>query len=398
MADAIIFISRRRYLRYHNQLSDIYPKNYIFANISQTELNMNTKPLRIVVAFDSFKGCISAEEACKAAAEGIRDVCPEADVAILPLSDGGEGLVDCVRRITNTIDITLDVHGPLMEMVRSSYAMSVDGKTAYMEMASASGLTLVPQSRRNPMVTTTYGVGEMIADAVGRGCEQIVMGIGGSATCDAGEGMLKALRDKNCMDFPNKIVVACDVNNPLFGENGAAYVFAPQKGATAEQVVLLDKRLRDFARRTEVKGIALPEMANHPGAGAAGGLGYALLCYLKAELRSGIDIILDIAQFDKHIADADIVVSGEGKSDAQTMMGKVPSGVLRHCKKNGVKTWLLSGAVDDANLVLTNNFDLVKSINQGDHRPLSLLLEPDVAKENIRKTMRSLMKNNMYQP
>lgn len=358
---------------------------------------MNSKQLKMVVAFDSFKGCISAEEACLAAAEGIRDVCPEADVAILPLSDGGEGLVDCVRRMTNTIDITLDVHGPLMEMVSCSYAMSVDGKTAYMEMASASGLTLVPQSRRNPMVATTYGVGEMIADAVCRGCEQIIMGIGGSATCDAGEGMLKALRDRNCIGFLNRIVVACDVNNPLYGENGAAYVFAPQKGATAEEVALLDKRLRDFARRTEDEGIALPEMANHPGAGAAGGLGYALLCYLNAELLSGIDIILDIAQFDKHIVGADIVLTGEGKSDAQTMMGKVPSGVLRHCKKNGVKTWLLSGAVDDENLILTKNFDLVKSINEDDARPLSMLMESDVAKENIRKTMRRLMKKVMYQ-
>lgn len=354
----------------------------------------NEKSLKVVVAFDSFKGCISAEEACNAAAGGIHSVFPKADVAKLPLSDGGEGLVDCVRRLLPTVDITLPVHGPLMDVVSCSYAMSLDG-TAYMEMAAASGLMLVPEGKHNPLGTTTYGVGEMIADAVGRGCERIVMGVGGSATCDAGEGMLKALRDNDCLDTSCKFVVACDVANPLYGENGAAYVFAPQKGAAPGQVVILDNRLRAFAREAEKAGIAAPGMANHPGAGAAGGLGYAFLSYLKAELRPGIDIILDIARFDEMIRDADIVITGEGKSDAQTLMGKVPCGVRKRCMKAAVPIWLLSGSIDDSGSMLSSLFNRVHSINEYDSRPLAQLLRPEVAKENIRKTVKRIMESMM---
>ena len=347
--------------------------------------------MKIVIAFDSFKGCISAREACDAAEEGILSALPYSTVVKLPLSDGGEGLVECIRHLLPTADVTLTVHGPMMTMIDCSYAMSLDGKTAYMEMAAASGLTLVPENERNPMQATTYGVGEMIADAIGRGCERIVMGIGGSATCDAGEGMLKALDDRGCLNTPCKFTVACDVENPLYGEHGAACVFAPQKGATAEQVILLDNRLREFARKTEETGIASADMANYPGAGAAGGLGYALLCYLDAELQSGIDIILDIAEFDDMIKDADIVITGEGKSDAQTMMGKVPCGVLKRCIKAGAKTWLLSGAIDDSEYVLSTHFSLVKSINEKDSRPLAQLLLPEVAKDNLRHTIERLM-------
>lgn len=347
--------------------------------------------LKIVVAFDSFKGCISAEDACDAAADGIHAALPKANVVKLPLSDGGEGLVECIRSMLPVADVNLPVHGPLMDIVNCSYAISLDGETAYMEMAAASGLSLVPEDRRNPLETTTYGVGEMIADAIGRGCKLIVMGIGGSSTCDAGDGMLKALRDNNCMNRSCKFIVACDVENPLYGENGAAYVFAPQKGATPEQVVILNNRLKDFAHETEEAGIASPDMANHPGAGAAGGLGYAFLTYLKAELLSGIDIILDIARFDEIIKDADIVITGEGKSDAQTMMGKVPCGVQKRCMKASVPIWLLSGAIDDSDSVLSSNFDRVHSINEKDSRPLAQLLQPQVAKENLRITVKRLI-------
>ncbi|MGN0221979.1 MAG: glycerate kinase [Prevotella sp.] len=348
---------------------------------------------RVIVAFDSFKGCISAEEACDAAAEGIRSIYPDSNVVKLPLSDGGEGLVACIKKLLPTADVALSVHGPLMDMVTCSYVVSQDGKTAYMEMAAASGLTLVPEDRRNPVDATTYGVGEMIADAIDRGCERIVMGIGGSATCDAGEGMLKALRDRGHLDTPCTFVVACDVANPLYGEQGAAFVFAPQKGATPEQVILLDSRLRAFANKTEDAGIASADMADYPGAGAAGGLGYAFLTYLRAELQSGIDILLDIAGFDEMIRDADMVITGEGKSDAQTMMGKVPSGVLKRCNRVGVKTWLLSGAIDDLGCVLSRNFFNVQSINEGDSRPFEQLLMPEVAKENLRNTVKKVLQN-----
>lgn len=211
---------------------------------------------KVVVAFDSFKGCISAHEACKAAAKGIHTILPEANVVEIALSDGGEGLVKCVQQMLPTKSVSIDVHGPLMTKLKAEYAMSMDGKTAYMEMAAASGLTLVPIDQRDPTKTTTYGVGEMVADALKRGCQKIVMGIGGSATCDGGRGMVEALRDKGCLEKRNykdiyhndhvdlmqkgneclaqkcKLIVACDVNNPLYGENGAAHVFAPQKGAT----------------------------------------------------------------------------------------------------------------------------------------------------------------------
>lgn len=345
----------------------------------------------IVLAFDSFKGCLSAREACRAAALGVTAVCPGEQVVELPLSDGGEGLVSCVERLLPVQRIQVKVHGPLMEPVEALYACSADGRTAYMEMAAASGLTRVPVERRNPMLTTTYGVGEMIADAVGRGCEQLVMGIGGSATCDAGQGMLQALHDRGCWPVKCHTVVACDVDNPLYGPQGAAYIFAPQKGATPEQVVELDGQLREFARRTELDGVASRALAFHPGAGAAGGLGYALLAYLKAELRSGIDIMLDLARFDQMIAEADLVITGEGKSDNQTLMGKVPHGVLKRCKAAGVPVWLLSGAIDDEQGALAREFNLVRSINENDHRPLEQLLQPQVAMANMQQSVKQLL-------
>lgn len=350
------------------------------------------KVRKIIAAFDSFKGCITAEQACRAAAEGIHDALPSAETVQLPLSDGGEGLVSCIKRFIPLYDIALKVHGPLMEWVDCSYALGLDGKTAFMEMAAASGLPLVPEDRRNPLLTTTYGVGEMIADAIDRGCERIVMGIGGSATCDAGEGMLKALRDLDCRTDICSFLVACDVNNPLYGENGAAYVFGSQKGASPEQLPLLDGRLRQFAAMTEKKGIAAEELADYPGAGAAGGLGYAFLAYLDAELRPGIDILLDIADFDALLRDADLVITGEGRSDAQTLMGKLPYGVLQRCRRAGVPLWLLSGAIDTAAEELSHSFSLVRSINENDPRPLPELLQPERAMENLKRTVSYCLK------
>ena len=347
--------------------------------------------MKIVLAFDSFKGCMTAQEACHTAAEAILEKMPSAEVVECPLSDGGEGLVDCVERILNVKRVNLKTHDPLMKIIDASYVISEDGKTAYMEMAATSGLTLVPEDKRNPMLTTTYGVGDMIIDAARRGCKEIVMGIGGSATCDGGRGMIQCLRDKGyTLPSPHLpyITVASDVTNPLYGELGASYVFAPQKGATPEQVQILDERLREFAKETETLGLATPSLALHPGAGAAGGLGYGLMAYLKAEMKSGIDIILSINAFDDIIKGASLVITGEGKSDAQTLMGKVPHGVLKHSKKPNIPAWLISGVIDDNDL--TNHFALVKSINEGDNRPLATLLQPSVAKENLRKTLTNI--------
>lgn len=210
------------------------------------------------------------------------------------------------------------------------------------------------------------------------------MGIGGSATCDGGRGMIDCLADH--LPLPVEIIVASDVSNPLYGENGAAYVFAPQKGATPEQVILLDEQLRSFARQTESRGIALPDLALHPGAGAAGGLGYGLMAYLGAKLQSGIDLLLDTVNFDEQIVDADFILTGEGKSDKQTLMGKAPEGILKRGKQQSIPVHLLSGAIEDAAYLKKEGFATVRSINENDPRPLDVLIQKDVAMANMKKT------------
>ena len=349
--------------------------------------------MKIVVAFDSFKGCMTAQEACHTAAEAIHEALPQAEVVECPLSDGGEGLVDCVEKMLSVKRVYLKAHDPLMNIIDASYVISYDGKTAYMEMAATSGLTLVPEDKRDPLQTTTYGVGDMIIDAAKRGCKEIVMGIGGSATCDGGRGMIQCLTD-NGYPLPSSllphITVASDVTNPLYGELGAAYVFAPQKGATPEQVKILDERLREFAKETENSGLATSDLALYPGAGAAGGLGYGLMACLKAELKSGIEIILNINAFDDAINSASLIITGEGKSDVQTLMGKVPHGVLKHGKEHDIPVWLISGGIENRD-ILVRHFALVKSINEGDERPLATLMQPDVAKENLRETVKQLL-------
>lgn len=327
---------------------------------------------------------MTAKEACHAAASGLRGRYPDAEIVCLPMSDGGEGLVDCIAEAAGATMVSVKVHDPLMQVIEAKYAVSSDGTTAYMEMAAASGLPLVPKDKRNPMLTTTYGVGDMILDAVERGCKKIVMGIGGSATCDGGRGMIECLADY--LPLPIEITVASDVSNPLYGENGAAYVFAPQKGATPEQVKLLDKQLRDFAQETQAKGMALPDLAQHPGAGAAGGLGYGLMAYLGAKLQSGIDLLLDTILFDEQIKGADFILTGEGKSDKQTLMGKVPEGILRRARKQNIPVHLLSGAIEDATELVEAGFATVRSINEDDNRPLEVLMQKDVAMENMKQT------------
>lgn len=342
--------------------------------------------MKIVLAFDSYKGCLSAADVCDSAREGILSVFPSAEVLCVPLSDGGEGLVQSILsasagRAAMSL-VRVRVHGPLMEWVDAEYAVTTDGHTAVMEMASACGLPLVPIEQRDPTKTTTYGLGEMINDAVRRGVSHIILGIGGSATCDAGQGMLSSLNQ------PLKGVtlsVACDVTNPLYGPNGAAHVFAPQKGASPQQVEWLEQQIHHFAHQTEHKGLATPDDALRPGTGAAGGLGYTLLTYLKATLKPGIELVLDAAGFDHLIEGADLVITGEGSSDLQTLMGKVPFGVLQRSKRQGIPVVLASGALSHTDALLSAGFSRLLCINEGDTRPLSTLLSPDVAKENIRK-------------
>ena len=347
--------------------------------------------MKVILAFDSFKGSVSALQACQAACEGVLQRYPRAEVVSMPLSDGGEGLVQCFSQFMPLEDVVTKVHDPLMRPIEAVYAVSPQTKTAYMEMASASGLTLISEAERNPLLTTTYGVGEMIANALTRGCEHLVIGIGGSATCDGGRGMLEAM--EKVPDLMNRcagevdVTVVCDVSNPLYGRNGAAYVFGPQKGADEAQVEILDMRLRQWAETSERRGVATPEDALAPGAGAAGGLGYALRTYLRARLRSGIDVVLDTLNFDCRLQGADLVITGEGKSDRQTLMGKVPFGVLKRARNVRVPVVLMSGAIEDKEALLTAGFKDAVSINEGDLRPLSELLKPETARENIRKTI-----------
>ena len=325
--------------------------------------------MKVVIAIDSFKGSLSSLEAGEAVREGVLKADESAEVVIRPLADGGEGTVDALAIGLGGEMIEVDVTGPLGERVRAKYCI-VKGSTAVIEMAQAAGLPLVPAELRDPMNTTTYGVGELILDAIRRGCRSFIVGIGGSATNDGGTGMLSALGfeflDKNgekiafgarglealaSVSAENVIPelrecsfrVACDVNNPLCGERGCSAVYGPQKGATPESVKIMDGWLGKYA---EVAKSAFPNAdPNYPGAGAAGGLGFAFKTFMNASLESGIGIILDETELERHIADADVVVTGEGRIDFQTAMGKAPIGVAKLAKKHGKRAIAFAGCV-----------------------------------------------------
>lgn len=376
------------------------------------ETNRLKQMKKVVIAIDSFKGCLSSAEAEKAAAEGVRSRYPECEVQCLPIADGGEGMLEALAAATGGQKIHIIAHDPLLKNHNTYYAISGDGKTACIEMASISGLPLVPPEKRNPMITTSYGTGELIRDALERGCRNFIIGIGGSATNDAGLGMLQALgfrfRDKEGRvleagngsallqvtsidtDFAHpglpasRFTVACDVQNPFYGPDGAAYVFAPQKGADRKMVEALDTGMRNFADvilRTTGKDIS-----NCPGAGAAGGMGGSLLAFLNAELTPGIQLMLDVLDFGRKIADADLIITGEGKADRQTLMGKVPSGILREARKQNIPVILLAGRIEDLDELHKAGFQGVFSIN-APNVPLTQAMQPGFAYANIRRTV-----------
>lgn len=324
--------------------------------------------MKVVVAVDSFKGSMTSMEAGRAAEEGIRAAKPDAKIVVKPLADGGEGTTEALIEGLGGEKIEVTVMGPYGLPVTACYGYLKETKTAVIEMASAAGITL--SNERNPMKATTYGVGEMIEDALSRGCRDFIVGIGGSATNDGGVGMLRALGfeflDENGEDVGNgaqaleKIAhiktdkknplleeacfkVACDVTNPLCGENGATFVFGPQKGVTEEQKVPIDSAMKHYAVITE-QALAC-DCVNKEGSGAAGGMGFAFLAYLQAELTPGIDLILDAVGIEQELKDADIVVTGEGKLDFQTAMGKAPVGVAKRAKKHGAKVIAFAGSV-----------------------------------------------------
>lgn len=324
----------------------------------------------IIVAVDSFKGSMTSLEAGNAIKNGIRDIHPDWNITVYPVADGGEGTLEALTYHQSVTKRTCTVTGPLGNPVEASYLWYGRGseRTAVIEMAQAAGLPLVPAGKRNPLYTTTYGVGELIRDAIDQGCRKFIIGIGGSATNDAGIGMLQALgyyfydKDGRDISFGAKELakitdigledvlhdlskchfrIACDVKNPLVGEQGCSKVYGPQKGATVKDIEEMDRSMDRFADLVEQiagcdrKGISPNGDRNTPGAGAAGGLGYAFLMFLDGVLQPGIDIVLDEIRLEEAIAQADLVITGEGRLDAQTLMGKTPAGVAGLAKKYG---------------------------------------------------------------
>ena len=373
---------------------------------------------RIVVASDSFKGSLSSLEVAEAAADGIHEVLPDCKVVKVDVADGGEGTMDSLRRTLGGEKIFLTVSDPLGRPVEASYVILEEGTTAVIEMAVASGLPLLAPGERNPLRTSTYGTGELIADALKRGCMKFLVGIGGSATNDAGMGMLEALGVcfmdvegnvlKGCGASLEKVegislenahpglkeaefIVACDVDAPLYGPRGAACVFAPQKGADEAMVRRLDEGLEHFSET--VSRILHKDVSGVPGAGAAGGLGGGFLAFLNARLERGIEMVLDAIGFDRLIEGASLVITGEGKIDCQTLTGKAPYGVMLRARKQGIPVVAICGAVtlnpDDA---AQAGFAEVCAVTP-EGMPLPEAMKKDVASLNVRNAVRNLIQN-----
>ncbi|USG64956.1 glycerate kinase [Brevibacillus ruminantium] len=326
--------------------------------------------MKVVIAPDSFKGSLSAFDVATAVESGIKKVLPEATTVLVPVADGGEGTMESLVAATKGRKVEVTVTGPLHTPVEAAYGILGDQVTCVIEMASASGLYLVPAEKRNPLITTTYGTGELIKQALDDGCRRFILGIGGSATNDGGIGMLQALGMKlldsegnpvgfgggvleqivtiDDSEFDSRILeaeflIASDVQNPFVGPHGASHVFGPQKGATPEMVERLDRSLGLWADLVEAKtGIRLHDMA---GAGAAGGLGGAFQAFFPARMRRGIDIVIEYTELGKHLDDADLVITGEGQIDFQTASGKTPMGVAQEAQLRGVPVFVLAGSI-----------------------------------------------------
>ena len=367
--------------------------------------------MKVVIAIDSFKGCISSEQAGAAVKKGILKAHPDAEVIVKPVSDGGEGLTNALISNLGCEKVTVLVSDPLNRKINASYGINPSKKLAVMEMASAAGLPLLAESERDPMNATTYGVGKMIADAINRGCRDFIIGIGGSATNDGGIGMLKALgyefygNDSKPVSIYGKglenIVliddrnvipelkdchfrIACDVKNPLCGDKGCSAVFGPQKGLQLEDVVKMDSWLEKFADLTEMK---YPDAdRNYPGSGAAGGLGFAFRSFLNAELVPGIELMISASGLEKEIETADIVVTGEGCLDDQSLMGKVPAGIAAATKKYNKTVIAFAGKLKVTDSSLNScGIDAFFSVLR---KPMSLeeAMNPETTQKNLELT------------
>lgn len=368
--------------------------------------------MKVAIAIDSFKGSLSSFDAGRAVTEGIKTVYADAQTEIRPLADGGEGTVAAITSSMGGKICKVNVCGPLGDMVEAEYGIIPEEKIAIIEMASAAGITLIDAEKRNPLLTTTYGVGELIAHAIRENaCRKFIIGIGGSATNDGGVGMLQALGfsflDENGNAIPRgarglsslsrierdrtldaldqcEFHIACDVTNPLCGERGCSAVFGPQKGATPEMVNDMDHWLENYARLTQ--DTMGNSFACAHGAGAAGGLGFAFISYLNGELESGIELVMRTTHLEETIKTSDIVITGEGKLDGQTSMGKAPVGVAKLAKKYGKPVIAFSGCVGD-NAELCNHegidafFPILRSVCTLDEA-----MDTDIAYQNLKNT------------
>ena len=369
--------------------------------------------MKIVIAPDSYKESLTAMEVATAIENGFKEIIPDAKYTKLPMADGGEGTVQSLVDATQGKVISANVTGPLGEPVEGFYGVLGDGSTAVIEMAAASGLHLVEPSKRNPLFTTTFDTGELIRLALSSGIKHIILGIGGSATNDGGMGMAQALGarfydksgtelgfgggslsqlakidlsglDKRLANI--KLEVACDVDNPLCGPKGASHVFGPQKGATQAMVEQLDRNLAHYA--DIILHTTGRDIVNQSGAGAAGGIGAALLGLFDTHLRSGISIVMDSVQLEQEVKDADLVVTGEGRIDSQTIYGKTPIGVARIAKKYQIPVIGIAGSISqDCHVVYGHGIDAVYSVVLG-ATDLSTAIKE--AKSNIEITARNI--------
>lgn len=374
---------------------------------------------KIVLAIDSFKGCLSSKEIEQCIAEEIHRILPSCQTVCIPIADGGEGMLDTLIEATQGTFVSTQAHDPLMRIRPARYGILGDQRTAIIEMAEINGLTTLSPIERNPMKTSTYGTGELIKDALEKGFRRFIIGIGGSATNDAGMGMIQALgahlydKQGNELGQGGKImeqiahinlnhlhpalkeatfIVACDVQNPFCGPQGAAYVFARQKGASEEQIRQLDEGMRHLALLIE-RDFSY-NINKVKGSGASGGLGGAFATFLQAHLQSGIGLLLDAVDFDRKITNADWIITGEGKADRQTAEGKVPAGVLKRAKKANIPVMLIAGKVEDKACLKQMGFARIIQISP-DTLPLEEAMRPEVTRENIRRAIgRELIVNN----
>lgn len=326
--------------------------------------------MKIILAPDSFKGSLGAIEVANALDRGVKKAFKEAETVLLPVGDGGEGTMETLVAATGGEIRKVSVTGPMNNQVSAAYGILGDGKTCVIEMASASGLHLVSEEKLSPLLATTFGTGELIRRALDDGFSSFIIGLGGSATNDGGAGMLQALGLKildsqgkdigpgggelgkverlefNALDKrinSSKFVIASDVQNPMVGPNGASFIFGPQKGANPKEVELLDQNMTEWANR--IFNCTGMKLHNKPGAGAAGGIGGALQAFFPAEMKSGVDVVLDYIKLDEQLEDADLVITGEGKVDSQTIFGKTPLGVAQRAKSKNVPTIIIAGSV-----------------------------------------------------